>query len=275
MAIGWAQAAVPVALAVLGVGAIVVGAQQEPDDGPIAVWIDAPLVGTVLTVGDVDVIAHASGSNPPSEIELLVDGTSVGFDRSLDTTDNLAVARITWSAGPGDHVLTARTADGAESQPRPVVVRSDAATPTPPTTTTDATTTTTDPAATTTTGTPATAPIPTSTTAVTTTDDVPAPPQITSALVTDPSLSPDPECLELQATVTVQATDTTSARLRVIGTEFRVELFASPAGWTGAIPSGFADRVGNYDVEVEVTGPGGTATRVAGRVSMRIDCPTT
>lgn len=272
MAIGWAQAAVPVAFAVVGLGAVAVGAQQQADPAPVVVWIDAPLDAATLAPGEVEVVAHASASNAPSELDLLVDGVEVGSDPSLERTDHLVVARITWSADAGSHVLVVRTPDGTESQPRTVIVAPAGETPLTSTTTTvpnAPTTTNTGPVATT----PTTSPAVTVTSTTTSATAPVRPPEITSATVSDPMLSPDPACTALQATVDVTATDATSARLRVLETEYALDMFPSPTGWTGTIPSGFAGRVGTYDVEVEVTGPGGTAGTIAGRVSMRIDCP--
>ena len=172
-------------------------------------------------------------------------------------------------------VVNTGTADEGQNTTTTTAAPTTTATPTttaaPTTTTTTAapTTTTTGPVATT----PTTSPSTTVTSSTTSTTATVRPPEITSATVSNPMLSPDPACTALQATVDVTATDTSSARLRVLETEYALDMFPSPTGWTGTIPSGFAGRVGTYDVEVEVTGSGGTAGTIAGRVSMRIDCP--
>lgn len=92
-------------------------APAESSVSGVQAWVDQPIGGTVLPVGDFTLKAHArhaSGSGV-NKIEFLVNGVSVG---SVDTDPNapLVYAETTWNASaPGTYQVSARAYAGAES----------------------------------------------------------------------------------------------------------------------------------------------------------------
>jgi hypothetical protein len=77
-------------------------------------WIDAPLDGSHLPLGNVEVVTHASAADQVSAIRLLVDQQVVGEKAPDDSSSGLALAYFVWAADtPGEHLLQAE-AQGAD-----------------------------------------------------------------------------------------------------------------------------------------------------------------
>ena len=84
-------------------------------DAPRA-WIDAPLDGTQLPLGPVEIVTHASAPDGVALIQLQVNQQVMTEKSPDEVSDGLALANFIWTAEePGEYLLTvaAREADGA------------------------------------------------------------------------------------------------------------------------------------------------------------------
>jgi hypothetical protein len=85
-------------------------APSEPP-GPQA-WIDAPLNGSSLPLGPVEVVSHAAAPSGVAQVEFSVNGVSVASEPPGNTTASLSTQIHTWQpAIPGNYTLGVRAQD--------------------------------------------------------------------------------------------------------------------------------------------------------------------
>ena len=77
-------------------------------------WIDAPLPGSTVPLGPVEVVSHSSHPEGIAQVELSVNGTVVASQASPDPGQSLVTTQQRWQpGGPGRYVLRVRARDGA------------------------------------------------------------------------------------------------------------------------------------------------------------------
>ncbi|MCX7753728.1 MAG: Ig-like domain-containing protein [Anaerolineales bacterium] len=59
-------------------------------------WIDAPLNGTTLPLGAVEIFSHAASSSGIARVELSVNGAVIRTDTNPNPAETLSLARQTW-----------------------------------------------------------------------------------------------------------------------------------------------------------------------------------
>lgn len=97
----------------------IVGAQCEPQGAQIVQagprsWIDAPLPGGNLPLGQIEVTSHSSDLLRIVRVELSVNGAVVRSDLNPDSQRTLATMRQQWMpSGPGNYSLTVRAQNSA------------------------------------------------------------------------------------------------------------------------------------------------------------------
>ncbi|MEI2825080.1 MAG: Ig-like domain-containing protein [Dermatophilaceae bacterium] len=284
-----AKVALP-AIAVAAAAGYAVAAPSADATGP-GVWLDSPLMGSVLRAGMVQVQGHASAASPISSMSLLVDGADVSSTTTLEHRGNLSYATLPWQATAGTHQLQIRA--GALTsmvvivqvgdQPtttQPTVVGPSIGAPTtaptsapamstPPAPATTAPPTTRPPTR------PTTRPAPVSTPPTAPPPPPPPPtsvvpaPTILRTLVSQP-LDNYPGCGgTTQVTVTAEITGATSATFvwQVAGVRGSGTMsVVSGTTWRGTSPTDLYTAgapEGTLTVTVTATGPGGTRTSTA------------
>jgi hypothetical protein len=123
-----AKVVVPVVLIAGGGVAFVASVRSTKPVGDVRAWIDSPLDGATVRVGQVEIIAHGSGPSDVERIELVVDGATAGDFGPLVQTDRLATGSNQWAATVGTHALVTRVRVGStivESAPIGIVVTDD------------------------------------------------------------------------------------------------------------------------------------------------------
>ncbi|MEZ5182760.1 MAG: hypothetical protein R2702_12945 [Acidimicrobiales bacterium] len=303
----WMKAALPVAMAVAGVGAAavaVVAPTRPPLAGAVAnAWIDGPTGDVAVAPGVVTVTAHATAEVALDSLELYVDGDRAATDGDLGRSDRLVLARFRWEAQPGRHLLVVRspTTSAVRSDERvvevvegaPAVVATTTTTiagvgdgsstttsadPSPNSSTTTAPVTTTSAAPTTTAPGPAATVVPQPTTTTTapprtTTTTAPSRPPVIDAASMSGTIVHEAGYCPDSVTVTARARDATSGEIAIAGVG-RVPMARSGTSFTGTIRSGFpSGAVGDHQVTVIVTGSGGSASRVVGTLTIASGCP--
>jgi hypothetical protein len=84
------------------------GSQNAAKPGPRS-WIDAPLPGSNLTPGQVEVTSHSTDPAHIAQVELSVTGGVVRTDPSSDSTATLVTTKQQWMPpGPGNYTLRVR-----------------------------------------------------------------------------------------------------------------------------------------------------------------------
>jgi len=112
-----AKIAVPAVLAVAGVAGVLLAPSHAATTAS-TVWIDAPLGGSNLTIGEQTIYAHATSKTGVTELRLVVDGTTIGTDSQLSLNGLLAYATMSWQATPGWHTVEVSDPDhGASAVP--------------------------------------------------------------------------------------------------------------------------------------------------------------
>jgi len=84
-------------------------------DAPLA-WIDAPLDGTRLPLGSIEIVTHASAPGGVALIQLQINQQVMTEKKPDEISNGLALANFVWTpTEPGEYLLTvsAREADGA------------------------------------------------------------------------------------------------------------------------------------------------------------------
>lgn len=64
-------------------------------------WIDSPLNGTTLPLGDVEIISHAASSSGIAQVELSVNGAVIRTDSNPQPGQTLSLARQIWRPTAG------------------------------------------------------------------------------------------------------------------------------------------------------------------------------
>lgn len=254
--------------ATVGVGAVVVGLNVSASAGGEAeVWIDGPLVGSVLEPGEVTVTAHATAEDRIDHLVLLVDGTEVADSDALDRSGKLVHATFTWTATEGEHVLVVEQEDGAARSAERVLFVGDDATGTPSRPSATPTPTPTPTPSPTPTPTPSPTPTPTPT---------PTEPTEEPPVISEPSTTGGPlrVCTLSNETVTIAALIENATEVDA-SFDGRTIHLATTGGssWSATVTSSGDLNPGVFDVLVEAVGPGGLAALEAGTVTVNPGCP--
>ena len=88
-------------------------------------WIDAPLAGSSLSLGEVEVVSHSASTAGVAQVELSVDGDVVATDPVSEAGATLSTQRQSWKpSGPGNYTLAVRAKGGKGSwgEPSRVVI---------------------------------------------------------------------------------------------------------------------------------------------------------
>lgn len=97
-------------------------------------WIDAPLNGTQLPLGPVEIVSHGSDLTGIQQVELSVNGQVIRTDANPNKSQTLVTMRQEWQpAGPGVYEISVRAQSGGGewSQPAAITLNVEAWTPTP------------------------------------------------------------------------------------------------------------------------------------------------
>jgi len=307
----WLKVAIPVLMASVGVGAVVVtnDASSSATVSTSQVWIDSPLGEVAFAPGDVAVAAHATADASITSLDLFVDGDKVATDTKLERDEKLVYGQFTWPADVGEHVLVVKQVGGTSSKSAPLTVfvaegAEPAPTPTTTTTTKPGTTTTTAPGETTTSSSSS------SSTTSTTTPGEPAttappqggtiPPRPTAVPTTRPPSVPTTtrpparplpiiDSVAFSGTPTVYTTGgcpySVVVQARIRDADFAVAIVSGAgasftmtrsgsSSWSGTITSGFAgSAVGARNVTVTAGNSRGDTSRAVGTLTIKPGCP--
>ena len=157
-----------IAIAGLLSGALAFAAFGQQHQGSANAWIDYPLDGQTVPIGEVEVVFHATHPVAVPEVSVLLDGAEINQANGSSSTLFSGATEVLLN-DPGVHTLQVVFTDGTEQFASDVIQVEVAVFPAPTTTTTVAPTTTTTPA-TTTTATPTTTSVPPTTTTTICTD---------------------------------------------------------------------------------------------------------
>ncbi|GAB4497320.1 MAG: hypothetical protein OHK0052_08750 [Anaerolineales bacterium] len=88
-------------------------------------WIDSPLTGTTLPLGQVEIISHAASPDGIAQVELSINGAVLRSDANPNPGEPFSLARQFWlPAAGGTYQVSVRTqsAGGAWSAPASVTI---------------------------------------------------------------------------------------------------------------------------------------------------------
>lgn len=88
-------------------------------------WIDAPLNGTTLPLGVVEIVSHAASASGIAQVELIVNGVVIRTDANPNTGETLSLARQTWLPNTGGTYqvsVRAQTPQGEWSAPASITI---------------------------------------------------------------------------------------------------------------------------------------------------------
>lgn len=88
-------------------------------------WIDSPLNGTTLPLGEVEIVSHAASSSGITRVELSVNGAVLRADSNPKPGETLSLARQTWLPAAGGTYqvsVRAQNAQGEWSAPASVTI---------------------------------------------------------------------------------------------------------------------------------------------------------
>ena len=282
----------PVAVGTTGAFLLLTGGTSaEPAKGA---WVDAPLSGSTLVVGQVVVQAHAAGVGVKA-IDVEVDGSKVASATSLTSVAGLHYGKVTWTATVGHHVVVA-IADGVRSAAadvtvtdevppgtKPSVTVTPSATPSPTATPTATPTLSATPSRS-----PSAAPSRTASPSAVATSASPRPqaPAISSASLSprqvDHSDCGDYTPTHPSSTISVTTTGTAASAVKVVFTRsgaapVTVVLTRSGSSWSGTVTADALDPHATEDpttndvwaATVTATGGGRSSTRSAGAITVQ------
>ncbi|HZY43837.1 MAG TPA: Ig-like domain-containing protein, partial [Anaerolineae bacterium] len=82
--------------------------QSTASIGTLA-WIDAPLNGSTLPLGPINIVSHSSDATGITQVELSVNGTVVKIDQNQDASQHLVVMNQMWTpTASGNYQLFVR-----------------------------------------------------------------------------------------------------------------------------------------------------------------------